>query len=318
MRRLRNLTELLARQYDDPDYLIDELAPSGGKVLVAAQGKAGKTTLLINLIRCLADGDVFLGRFGIRAGSQRIVVVDDELSDRQLQKWFREHNIRNTDAVADVAGLRGQAGLFNIMDERVRAQWAKRLRDLGCTTLVFDCLRPVFDALGLDENRDAGRFLVAFDALVYEAGISESFVVHHMGHSGERSRGDSRLVDWPDATWKLVLEEPDDRESPRYFSAYGRDVELHPSSLPPKFSAQELQLVRPIGARAGQHPKLHLNLAVVQDSCHRADIQVVVARRHDLHTVVHPQSIRPRRRVSRFRDGCLTRGRWRGRTLMRF
>jgi hypothetical protein len=49
-------------------------------------------------------------------------------------------------------------------------------------------------------------------------------LVHHMGHAGERSRGDSRIIDWPDATWKLVRENPELENSPRYFSAYGRDV----------------------------------------------------------------------------------------------
>jgi hypothetical protein len=44
-----------------------------------------------------------------------------------------------------------------------------------------------------------------------------------MGRSGERSGGDSRIIDWPDATWKLVRETPRE-DSPRYFSAYSRKV----------------------------------------------------------------------------------------------
>jgi hypothetical protein len=54
--------------------------------------------------------------------------------------------------------------------------------------------------------------------------VPEGMLVHHMGHAGERSRGDSRIIDWPDATWKLVRENPELEGSPRYFSAYGRDV----------------------------------------------------------------------------------------------
>jgi hypothetical protein len=80
------------------------------------------------------------------------------------------------------------------------------------------------DSLGLDENRDAGRLLTALDELLNEAGVPEGMLVHHMGHAGERSRGDSRIIDWPDATWKLVRENPELEGSPRYFSAYGRDV----------------------------------------------------------------------------------------------
>jgi hypothetical protein len=34
-----------------------------------------------------------------------------------------------------------------------------------------------------------------------------------------------RLRDWPDSEWRLVREDPDDPSSPRYFSAYGRDVD---------------------------------------------------------------------------------------------
>jgi hypothetical protein len=54
--------------------------------------------------------------------------------------------------------------------------------------------------------------------------VREALIVHHMGPTGERSRGDSRIIDWPDATWKLVRENPEDENSQRYFSAYCRDV----------------------------------------------------------------------------------------------
>jgi hypothetical protein len=88
----------------------------------------------------------------------------------------------------------------------------------------------VLDALGLDEHRDAGRFLVALDSFLAEAKIPEALIVHHMGHSGERSRGDSRLRDWPDVERRLVRED-DDPGSPRFITAYGRDVDVSESQL---------------------------------------------------------------------------------------
>ena len=48
--------------------------------------------------------------------------------------------------------------------------------------------------------------------------------MHHMGHNGERSRGDSRLRDWPDVEWRVVRQD-EDPTSARYLVAYGRDVE---------------------------------------------------------------------------------------------
>lgn len=214
---------------DEPDsltpFLIDRIAPAGGRVLLSAQYKAGKTTLVGNAIRSLADREPFLGRFDITETKNNIVAIDDELSENTIRRWIRDQNIVNTAAVADVIALRGKVGMFNILDDKCRSMWAKRLQDSGCDYLVLDCLRPILDALGLDENRDAGRFLVAFDALLDEAGIPDALLVQHMGHSNERARGDSRLQDWPDAIWRLVRED-DTPESARYFSAYGRDVDV--------------------------------------------------------------------------------------------
>jgi hypothetical protein len=83
----------------------------------------------------------------------------------------------------------------------------------------------MFDALGLDEHREAGQFLVAFDQLCAEADITEALVIHHMGHMGERARGDSRLRDWPDVEWRLIRQD-DNPASERFITAYGRDVDV--------------------------------------------------------------------------------------------
>jgi hypothetical protein len=116
------------------------------------------------------------------------------------------------------------------MDDRGRARWAEILRHQQTEYLILDPLRPILDAYGLDEHRDAGRFLVAFDALLDEAGVPDGMIVHHMGHTAERARGDSRLRDWPDVEWRLVRS-TDDPGSPRYVTAFGRDVDVPEGGL---------------------------------------------------------------------------------------
>lgn len=221
-----SLTDFLAIPDEDAKYRIDELFPVGGRIMLSAQFKAGKTTLVGNLIRSLVDGDPFLGKFATEPVGQ-VTLLDNELDQRTLRGWLRDQGIKNVQAVK-VLSMRGRVGSFNILDSDVRARWAEVLA--GTNFLVLDVLRPVLDAIGLDENRDAGRFLVAFDSLLAEAGIDEAAVIHHMGHSGERARGDSRLQDWPDAIWRLVRqnEEPN---SARYFSAFGRDVDVTEGQL---------------------------------------------------------------------------------------
>jgi hypothetical protein len=224
---LIRLDEFLATPDEELAYRVDQLWPTGGRVILAAAWKAGKTTLLGNLIRALVDAQPFLGRYTVQP-ADRVVLIDDELDKRTLRRWLREQGISSTERVELVA-LRGKVATFNIIDAETRARWARHIS--AGDVLLFDCLRPVLDALGLDESHDAGRFLVAFDALLAEAGIREAGIAHHMGHVGERSRGDSRLRDWPDVEWRLVRDKSNDEDgdtdpaAPRYFAAYGRDVD---------------------------------------------------------------------------------------------
>ncbi len=179
-------------------------------------------------MRALADNELFLGRFEVNPPEGRVVVIDNELDERMLRRWLGDQGVRNTDRVA-VLPLRGRVGTFDLLDEDTRARWATKLREVGASVVLFDCLRPVLDALGLSEDKDAVRFLVHFDALLSEAGATEAVVVHHMGHQGERSRGDTRIRDWPDVEWRLVRQNAEDGQQEagarRYFAAYGRDVE---------------------------------------------------------------------------------------------
>jgi hypothetical protein len=222
---VRSLTTLLAEPDTATRYRIEAVAPTDARIMLSAQYKSGKSTLTGNLIRALVDGDPFLDAFTVHTPASGVVLIDDEMSDNTLRSWLRAQNIRNTNAVADVATLRGNVSAFNLLDEHCFAAWVQRLTELGCDYLIVDCLRPILDALALDEHRDAGRFLVALDALLTHAGIRDACLVQHMGHANERARGDSRLQDWPDAIWRM-MRETDDPASPRYFTAYGRDVDV--------------------------------------------------------------------------------------------
>ncbi len=207
---------------------IEGWQPANTRVLLAAQYKAGKTTITGNLARSLADSDPWLEQSAVTPVLKgQVTILDFEMSERQIDGWLSDQNIKHTDRVT-VIPLRGKATTFNILDEQIRAEWAERLTNTEY--LIVDCLRPALDGLGLDEHREAGRFLIAYDSLCEQAGIDDSLIVHHMGHSEERSRGDSRLRDWPDVEWRLVREN-DNPASPRFMSAFGRDVEVDEGQL---------------------------------------------------------------------------------------
>ena len=223
--------EFLAQPDDEPVYRINDLWPSGGNVVLAAQFKSGKTTAVHNLLRSLCDGAPFLGRFHVTPPDGAVFVIDAEMPARSARRWLNEQMIARADRFR-YQNIRGSASSFNILLPELRRTWAGRIADAGTAVVVLDCLGPVLAALGLEENSgaDVGRLLEAFQELLRDAGVREAVVVHHMGHGAERARGASRLRDWPDAEWRLVRQD-DDPASARYFSAFGRDVDVSESRL---------------------------------------------------------------------------------------
>lgn len=218
------LADLLSADDAEEPSVIAGLLQVGGNVLLAAQRKSGKSTLVHNLLRSLVDGDEFLDYFPTRV-RRRVAVLDLELSPSTARSWLAQSGIVHTDAIT-VVSLRGKVGSLNITDDATRARWARLLRDTGAELLVLDPLRPLMDALSLDENTDGGVITSAFDALKEEAGISEGILVHHAGHGGERARGDSRFQDWADELWTITRENPNDPRSFRFFTAFGRHSDV--------------------------------------------------------------------------------------------
>lgn len=160
----RRLDELLAVDIPPVEYVVDRLQPKGSKILLASQAKAGKTTMVVNLIQSLVDGVPFLGQFAIQSPPGNVCLIDLEMSESQLPGWFKDASIRNADRVR-VVQLRGRARDFNLLDPSVLARWAQDLKREGIGYLIFDNLRPLLDAVGLDESKDAGRFLILFDQI---------------------------------------------------------------------------------------------------------------------------------------------------------
>lgn len=218
-----NLADLLAEPDEPTPYLVEGLWPVDGHVVLSGPAKAGKTTVRNNLIRSLVDGDPFLGTFDVARPVGRVVVLDLELTRNSLRWWLRQQDITNAGHV-DVLPMRGQAHTLNVFSAGWCALWVERLR--GADVVMLDCLEPVLHALRLDPNTEARRFLEEWGAMLTSAGVAGSIVLHHHGHGGERAKGDSGILAWPDALWNIVCQTPGDMASPRYFNAFGRDVEV--------------------------------------------------------------------------------------------
>lgn len=201
---------------------IEGLLPVGGSLLVIGPRKSGKTQLRNELVAALASGEPLLGRWTVHTPNARVLVIDAEMIRGQAAHWLHETVPDAHVSLVDLWSIKGAAAGLAVTVPAVRARVAEILRPYD--VVVLDCLRPVLDALGISESRDAGAFLEAWDETLRLAGSPTSILVHHTGHAGGHARGDSRIEDWADTIMTIAV----GKTGARRVSAVGRDVLIDP------------------------------------------------------------------------------------------
>lgn len=247
-----------------PVWRIEGLWQERQRVMMSAQRKAGKTTMVLNLIRSIVDGSAFLGRFTAAPIEGSVALVNAEMPTDQMHRWLLESGIRDQ-AKVKILNLRDIGKSAGDITDPVRREiLAEILAGWDTHTLILDPLNPLIGAAGLEENSasDASRWYLALDDLVEMAGVKEQMIIHHMGKVGTTGRGNSKWEDTPDVLWTYErdaeeLEDPGDADgplgavqpagAPRWFSAFGRDVDVPRSRV--DWDAGTRSLVMPEDAR---------------------------------------------------------------------
>jgi hypothetical protein len=228
----RTLADDLATEARERAYVIDELQIAGGNALLVAQYKVGKTTLLMNLLKALADQEPFLNRFDVAPLDGRVAYWNYELDADQFRRWMRDIDVHNTERVAEPLHLRGAHLPFWLPEYAERAiQW---LRGAEVEFLIVDPIARAWSGLVNDENDNAtvGAFTDSIDALKREADVPHLVISSHTGRerfteNEERSRGATRLEDWMDVGWYFTK----DKQGRRALRAMGRDVDVEAQDI---------------------------------------------------------------------------------------
>jgi AAA domain/RepB DNA-primase from phage plasmid len=237
----RTLADDLAVPPQSNPFVIERLHPAGGNVLLTAGFKVGKTTLMMNLIKALADDLPFLGVFDTKLVG-RVAYVNYEVGAEMARAWLRSVGIENLDRVASPLHTRGFGLPFWESDELARlADW---LGENGVQYLLLDpaasAWRPLVESE--NDNSQVAAFTEAIDVLKERSGVSEVVLSAHTGRAHqvagqERSRGATRLEDWMDVGWYLSKS-----KDTRAFRASGRDVDIKRSFLEFEPSSRCLRL----------------------------------------------------------------------------
>lgn len=203
----QTLKEALANRPEDPPELVERLHRRGYNTTITAQYKTGKTTLGGNLLRSLADGTPFLGRFPVQSTVGRIGYLNYELTDSDMLGWLDAQGIDNTDRIA-ILNLRGRS--LSLAHEQRRDELVAWCRDQDAEVLMLDPHRRAFQGFGEENSNDhVNRFTAALDEVKTAAGVSDLFLFVHTGRDNgspgsERARGATSLDDWADQRWVLT------------------------------------------------------------------------------------------------------------------
>lgn len=221
-RRFSNLGEALQADLPDTQYLIKDMAIENGNVLLAAQYKSGKSTLMFNLIKAMCDGTPFLG-YDVRqiTKGKSVTYWDFELDEAyslgELDKLGIEHPENAT-----ILNARGHTMPLNT--DRAK-EWAiQELKNSNTEVWIIDPFAAMFTG-DENSNQEVGAYLRSLDEIKRRAGVKELFLVTHTGRTEgtTRARGATRLDDWADVRW--TWEKCSGTEDRKKLSAHGRGVD---------------------------------------------------------------------------------------------
>ena len=236
---VRSLKDELQLPEIEAQWVIRDIFPQGANISITAQYKAGKTTLINDLARSLADEIKFLDYFQEPTHKRRIVIFNYEVSENQYRRWMKDVEIKQSERVT-LVHLRGER--LPIISDRVQRLIISILQDLDCQTWIMDPFARAFVGSG-DENSnsDVGLFLDTLDFIKKQASVDNLVIPMHTGraqeHGIERARGATRLDDWADVRWLLSK-----TEEGRFFAADGRDVFLEQQALAYDDASRRLKL----------------------------------------------------------------------------
>jgi hypothetical protein len=223
-----SLADDLVAQPEVPAETILGVHRTGANAVIAAQYKAGKTTLVDNLIRALVDDEPFLGDYPVHFDG-RVALFNYELDEGQMVEWLGNLNIRNPDRVTTVH-LRGLR--LPLIAERAQ-QWAVEfMLEHDIKAWILDPFARAFAGCGNEnDNGEVGAFLDALDLVKHEAQVPDLWLTHHFGRKDhdqgqEHGRGATRLDDWPDVRWLLTRQHDD-----RFLRIHGRGVDVDETQL---------------------------------------------------------------------------------------
>lgn len=218
-------------------------------VRILAQKKAGKTTSIMEIMRCSITGEEVFGAFEIQPidPDETILFIDPELSPLDYEDYVRKaftgmtddevnrikrFSTRNQNVVppgTDPNAPRPAPAMFDLSSEATRDVLIQICNRYNVSRVVFDSYVKLIPG-SMNKDDDVKRMLANWAAIQGSTNVRESFWVGHINNSGEVRSSGSMLLD---GTFESLLAITVDATGRRFLQAQaGRGVdELEPVEI---------------------------------------------------------------------------------------
>lgn len=239
--RFRTAREIAATTSDDVEFAAAFLAFGAITELDGKPKAAGKTTFILELVRCVLDGAAFLGRPTVRGP----VVMLTEQPDASLKPALLRAGLSDRDDFV----LLGWADAAGVPWADVVAGAAERCAAIGARILVVDTL-PQFAGLRGDAENNSGDALEAIAPLQSLAARGLAVLVSRHdrksgGEVGDSARGSGAFTGAVDVVLAMSRDAKDARPTMRHLACLSRFSETPPELVRAR---------RPPTARASRGP----------------------------------------------------------------
>ena len=202
--------EILATDFGPEVWAVQNLIPEQSITAIGGAPGSFKTWLTLDIARCIASGEDFLGKFKVEKGA--VLFVDKENNFRHLQKRFRQIGINSEHPIYY---LNQSAQDFFIEEDKSFKILKDMVAEKNIKLVVFDSLVRIHKG---DENeaRSISSVMNKFKQIT-NVGANVIFIHHHRKEpagrrkSGNSLRGSSDILAGVDAL--LIVEKTDDEKS---------------------------------------------------------------------------------------------------------
>ena len=187
--QIQSLSSLLLKQFPASKWLVENLVPESGLILMSAAPASFKTWLALEISLCVADGEPLFGIFRTNQGN--VLICDEESGDRMLQDRFKKLGAKIAENPWEEKQIYYLSRIGRQVDDGYIKELLAECKKHDIKLIIFDSLVR-FHTARENDSVEMAKILNLFKSL-NDNGIA-TLILHHNRKSGGGVRGGGEMV----------------------------------------------------------------------------------------------------------------------------